>query len=305
MTGSVTVPGKKREFKAPVKLYGSGDDKLVTLRMNSMDYEFIEAFEMDLIACRAFSEQFFNDPDTSLILSESAVKILGFKDPEDIIGQTLSMPQFQWNAIVVGVVNDYNQESLQKKTDPMMFYCSPTNAEFFSMKINTGDLSNTIAGVESKWNEAFPGNPFQYFFLDDYFNRQYENEQKFGDLFMSFSILAIIIGCLGLFGLSAFTTQQRTKEVGIRKVLGSSIPQIFLLLSKEYVWLIVASVAIASPLVYWVMDDWISNFAYQTSIGLAVFLVAGFAVLMVAIITISYQSLKAARTNPIESLRYE
>ena len=187
----------------------------------------------------------------------------------------------------------------------MMFYCSPSNAEFFSMKVNTNNLSSTIAHVESKWNEAFPGNPFQYFFLDDYFDRQYANEQKFGDLFMSFAILSIIIGCLGLFGLSAFTTQQRTKEVGIRKVLGSSIPQIFMLLSKEYVWLIVISVVIASPLVYWIMDDWISNFAYQTNIGFAVFLIAGLAVLAVAVITISYQSLKAARTNPIESLRYE
>jgi len=305
ITGSLTIPGKKREFKVPAKPYGSGDEKLVTLRLNSMDYEFIEAFEMKLLAGRGFSKDFIHDQDTSIILSESAVKMLGFKTNEDIIGQTLTMPAFQWSAIVVGVVNDYNQESLQKNADPMLFYCSPTNAEFFSMKVNSANLPSTLAHAEKVWNEAFPGNPFSYFFLDDFFNRQYENEQKFGGLFFAFSILAIIIGCLGLFGLSAFTTQQRTKEVGIRKVLGSSIPQIFVLLSKEYVWLILAALAISSPLIYWVMDNWISTFAYQTSIGYAVFILAGMSVIIAALVTVSYQSIKAATVNPVNSLRNE
>lgn len=304
-TGSLTIPGKKREFKVPVKPYTSGDDKLVTLRLNSMDYEFIETFEMTLLAGRGFSKDFVNDPDTSIIISASTVKLLGFKKPEDAIGQTVTIPRFQWNPIIVGVVNDYNQESLQKAADPMLFNCSPSNAEFFSMKVNSSNISTTLAHVEKVWDEAFPGNPFSYFFLDDFFNRQYENEQKFGNLFFAFSVLAIIIGCLGLFGLSAFTTQQRTKEVGIRKVLGSSIPQIFVLLSKEYVWLILTALVISSPLVYWVMDNWISNFAYQTSIGYFVFIAAGLAVITVAILTISYQSLKAATTNPVNSLRDE
>ena len=305
VAGSVTIPGKKREYKAAAKPYGSGDEKLVTLRLNSMDYDFINTFEMKLVAGRAFSKDFVHDPDTSIIISESAAKLLGFKKPEDALGQTMTMPRWQWNAIIVGVVNDYNQESLQKAADPMFFYCSPTNAEFFSMKVNPNNLPNTIAHVEKVWNEAFPGNPFSYFFLDDYFNRQYENEQKFGDLFFAFSVLAIIIGCLGLFGLSAFTTQQRTKEVGIRKVLGSSISQIFVLLSKEYVWLILAALVIASPLVYYVMDNWISSFAYQTSIGYAVFGIAGLVVIAIALMTVSYQSLKAARVNPVDSLRNE
>lgn len=305
VTGSVTIPGKKREFKVPAKPYGSGDDKLVTLRFNSMDYEFVDAFEMTILAGRPFSKDFIQDPDTSVIISESASRLLGFKKPEDALGQTLSLPRFQWDAIVVGVVNDYNQESLQKNVDPTIFYCSPSNAEFFSMKVNTSDLPTTIAHIEDTWNEAFPGNPFNYFFLDDFFNRQYENERKFSGLFFAFSVLAIIIGCLGLFGLSAFTTQQRTKEVGIRKVLGSSIPQIFVLLSKEYVWLILAALVISSPLIYWVMGNWISTFAYQTSIGYAVFILAGLAVIVAALVTVSYQSLKAATVNPVNSLRNE
>lgn len=303
VTGSITVPGKKREYKIPVKNYGAGDDDLVTLRFNSMDYQFIDAFEMKLLAGRAFSEDFVQDPDTSVIVSLSAAKMLGYDNPEDVIGRTLDIPNFRWSPIVTGVVNDYNQESLQKTADPTIFYCSPTNAEFFSLRVSQAELARTIDFAEETWNKAFPGNPFEYFFLDDYFNRQYANEQKFGDLFLSFSVLAIIIGCLGLFGLSAFTAQQRTREVSIRKVLGSSISQIFLLLSKEYLWLILIALLIASPLAYWVMNNWLSGFAYQVSIGYYVFVVAGLAVLAVALLTVSYQSLKAANVNPVDSLR--
>lgn len=305
VTGSVTIPGKKREYKVAGKPYGSSDDKLVTLRFNSMDYQFVDAFEMEILAGRAFSEEYVQDPDTSIILSESAVRLLGYKNLDDIIGQTMTMPRFRWNAIVVGVVNDYNQESLQKNQDPMIFYCSPNNAEFFSMKIDPTNLSSTIDHVEKAWNNAFPGNPFLYFFLDDYFNRQYENERKFGGLFSVFAILALIIGSLGLFGLSAFTTQQRTKEIGIRKVLGSSLPQIFVLLSKGYILLILIAVLIACPIVYWAMSTWLSGFAYKIDIQLWIFAIAGITVLFVALLTISYQVLKAAHVNPVDSLRYE
>ena len=305
VTGSVTIPGKKREYKVPAKPYGAADDKLVTLRFNSMDYQFIDAFDMKLLAGRAFSAEHVQDADTSIIVSESAAKLLGFDNLDDIIGQTLSMPRFRWNAIVVGVVNDYHQESLQKAHDPSIFYCSPDNAEFFSMKIDTQDLTSTLAHVEKTWNSAFPGNPFLYFFMDDFFNRQYENERKFGGLFSAFAILALIIGSLGLFGLSAFTTQQRTKEIGIRKILGSTLPQIFILLSKGYIWLILAAVAIASPLVYWIMNNWLNGFAYKIGIELWIFAVAGLAVLVVALLTISYQVLRAAHVNPADSLRYE
>lgn len=305
VAGSVTIPGKKREYKVPAKPYGGSDDQLVTLRFNSMDYAFMEAFEMKLLAGRAFSEEHIQDPDTSVIVSESAARLLGFKNPDDIIGQTVSMPRFRWNAIVVGVVNDYHQESLQKAKDPTIFYCSPTNAEFFSMKVDMENLQSTIAHVEKTWNSSFPGNPFLYFFMDDYFNRQYENERKFGGLFSAFAILALIIGSLGLFGLSAFTTQQRTKEIGIRKVLGSSLSQIFVLLSKGYMWLILVAVVIASPIVYWVMTNWLNGFAFKIGIELWIFAVAGLAVLLVALLTISYQVLRAAHINPVDSLRYE
>ena len=158
---------------------------------------------------------------------------------------------------------------------------------------------------KQSWIKAFPGNPFEYFFLDDYFNQQYENERKFGKLFTTFAVLAVIVGCLGLFGLSAYTATQRTREIGIRKVLGSSQTGIFVLLSKEYVALVTVSIVVASPLVWLLMKGWIESFPYRTTITPGIFAGTGALVLMVSLLTVSYQTLKAARTNPVDSLGYE
>jgi putative ABC transport system permease protein len=305
LSASITIPGKQREYKALVKPYGSSDDKKVSMRFNSMDYDFINVFGMKLLAGRAFSEEFTHDEDTSVIVSESASKLLGFKNPEDAIGQTISIPQYQWDAIIVGVVNDYHQVSLKKSLDPVLFYCTRFGGEFYSMKVSTADLPQTIAHIKKSWEKAFPGNPFEYFFLDEFFNRQYENEQKFGKLFTTFSALAIVVGCLGLFGLSAYTATQRTKEIGIRKALGSTSQGIFLLLSKEYLKLVLLSTVVASPIVWYFMQNWIQSFPYRTNITVEIFLIAGAAVLIIALVTVSYQTLRAARTNPVDSLRYE
>lgn len=305
LTASVTIPGKKREYKVGAKPYGAGEDAEVVLRFNSMDYTFIDVFEMDLLAGRAFSEDHVNDPDTSVIITKYASELLGYKSPEEAVGTTLSIPQFRWEPIIVGVVNDYNQESLQKAQDPIIFYCSKYGGEYYSLKVDTEDLSNTIKDIETAYVKAFPGNPFDYFFLDDYFNRQYKNEQQFGELFSVFSILAILVGSLGLFGLAAYTAQQRTKEVGIRKVLGSSNAQIFVLLSRGFIGLITISIIIAIPITYYFMDLWLNSFAYKEPISINVFVVSGVLVLAAALVTISFQTIKAMRVNPVDSLRYE
>ncbi|HEU5289352.1 MAG TPA: ABC transporter permease [Cyclobacteriaceae bacterium] len=304
-TTSVTIPGKQREYKAVAKRYGAPDDEQVTLRFNSMDYDYINVFKMHLLAGRAFSEEFTNDPDTSVIISESSAKLLGYKNVEEAVGQTIAIPGFEWNPIVVGVVNDYHQVSLKKPLDPSIFYCTAHGGEFYSIRVKTSDLTATVEQVRLAWEKAFPGNPFDYFFLDDYFNKQYENERRFGKLFSTFAGLAVIVGCLGLFGLSAYTASQRTKEIGIRKVLGSSEQGIFMLLSKEYVNLVLIAIAIAVPLVWLGMNNWITSFPYRTTISITVFVIAGLAVLLVAISTVSFQTMKAARINPVESLRHE
>ena len=302
---SMTIPGKKREYKVGMKKYGSADDEAVTLRMNSMDYDFVDVFGMEVVAGRAFSAEHPHDTDTSLIITQSAAEMLGYTNPEDAVGQTLVAPSYNWSAVVVGVVNDYHQESLQKAKDPILFYCTLYGGEFYSIKVNSNNIENTVTHVEQSWKKAFPGNPFSYFFLDDYFNRQYENENKFGKLFASFSLLAIIIGCLGLFGLSAFTVQQKTKEIGVRKVLGSSVSGIFVLLSKDFIKLILIAVIIAVPITYYGMGKWLEGFAYKDDIALWVFAIAGVAVVLTALITVSFQTIRAARVNPVDSLRYE
>lgn len=305
ISASATVPGKQREFKAITKRYGAPDEQLVSLRFNSMDYDFIDVFKMKLLAGRVFDEQHVLDTDTSVVITESASKLLGFAKPEDAIGQTLQIPAFQFTPIVVGVVNDYHQVSLKKSLDPVIFYCTKYQGEFYSVRLRTNDMAQAVDHVRQAWAKAFPGNPFDYFFLDDYFDKQYENEQKFGKLFTTFAVLAVMVSCLGLLGLSAYTATQRTKEIAIRKALGSSENGIFILLSQEYMRLVGLSVLVATPMIWWIMNNWIQSFPYRTEISPMVFLVSGISVLTVALLTVSFQTLKAARTNPVQSLRYE
>ena len=306
VSASFTIPGKQREYKVQLKRYGVANSDSVIVRFNSLDYDFLDVFKMKLVAGRKFSPDFPRDPDTSVIITETASRLLGFKKPEDAIGQPITIQAFgNWNPIVVGVVNDYHQISLKKPLDPSIFNCSLYGAEYYSMRINTSNLSRTIEHVKKSWASAFPGNPFEYFFLDEYFDRQYANERKFEKLFVSFAVLAIIIGCLGLFGLSAYTASQRVKEIGIRKVLGASVPDITKMLSKDFLRLVVIAIVIASPIAWWVMNKWLQDFAYRVNISWWIFAVAGALALVIAMLTVSLQSIKAAIANPVKSLRTE
>jgi putative ABC transport system permease protein len=305
VTASGTVPGKKREYKSEIKRLGAPANEAVTVRSNSMDYDFLNVFKMKLLAGRNFSREFTTDPDTAVLITQETARLLGYKNPEEALGQTLSMPEYQWNPIVVGVINDYHQVSLKKALDPSIFSCSPYYGEFYSMRIRTDHLAKTLEHVRQSWTTAFPGNPFEFFFLDDYFNRQYENERRFGKLSMVLSLLAIFIGCLGLFGLSGYTIVQRTKEIGIRKVLGASVSGITSLLAKDFLRLVLVAIFIASPLAYWAMYTWLQDFAYRIHMPWWVFVLAGTLALLVAFLTVSFQSIRAALANPVKSLRSE
>jgi putative ABC transport system permease protein len=305
VTASTTIPGKQREFKEIVKRYGEPLGDSVTVRINSMDYDFMDVFKMKLLAGRNFSRDFPKDPDTSIIITESAARLLGFKKPEDAVGKILSIPAFGSNLIVVGVVNDYHQLSLKKTLDPTVFYCGPYDGEYYSMRVNASRIPQTLLHIQQSWTKAFPGNPFEYFFLDEYFNRQYANERKFGKLFTTFSILAILIGCLGLFGLSAYTAAQRIKEIGIRKVLGASATNIAIMLSKDFLKLIALAVLVATPITWFVMNLWLDQFAYRVKISWLIFIWSGSLAMLIALITVSFQAIKAAIANPVKSLRTE
>ena len=306
VSASFTIPGKQREYKVMVKNYADTPADSTIARFNTTDYDFLDVFKMKLIAGRNFSKDFPKDPDTSVIVTEKMSKLLGYKTPQEAIGKKLLITQFGgWTPLIVGVVNDYHQLSLKKPLDPSFFTCSLYGGEYYSLRINTNNLSQTLKHVQQSWATAFPGNPFEYFFLDEYFNRQYESEKRFERLFIVFAVLAIIIGCVGLFGLSAYTATQRIKEIGIRKVLGASVPDITKMLSRDFLKLVVIAIIIASPLAWWVMNKWLQDFAYRINISWWIFVVAGTIALLIAMVTVSLQAIKAAIANPVKSLRTE
>lgn len=307
ISASMTVPGKQREFKSTVKRFGSNTNDSALVRINTMDDEFIDVYKMKLLAGRKFSRHRVSDEDSAVILTESASRILGFKNPGDAIGKILHVPVFDDDAkpIIVGVVNDYHQLSLKKTLDAGLFLSSMYNGEYYSVRVKANNLSQIVDYVRSSWTKAFPGNPFDYFFLDDYFNRQYSNERKFGKLFTTFAVLAIVIGCVGLFGLSSYMAGQRRKEISIRKVLGASVTNISTLLSKDILKLILISIVSATPISWFVMDKWLQDFAYRVDMEWWVFVVAGGMALLIAMVTVSYQAVKAALVNPVRNLRGE
>ena len=305
-SASATIPGFQRQFKTTIKNLASHSNDSIMVRINSMDYDFLKVFKMNLIAGRNFSREYPQDPDTSLIITETTSRLLGYARPQDAIGKILELPEFGgWKPIIVGVVNDYHQVSLRKPLEPFIFLCAPYDGEYYSVRINTSHLAQTIGSIEHTWQKAFPGNPFEYFFLDEYFNRQYSNEQKFEKLFTSFSILAILISCLGLFGLSAYMASQRIREIGIRKVLGASVLNISTMLSKDFLLLVLIAILIASPLGWIIMNNWLQQFAYRITIHWWIFLIAGLISVIIALITVSFQAFRAAVTNPVNSLRTE
>ncbi len=206
---------------------------------------------------------------------------------------------------IVGVLKDFHYESLHQQIRPLAIFLNSGQTAYLPVRIRPNDISKTISFIEDQWKKIVPGKPFEYFFLDEDFNKLYQSEQKTGQIFTTFSVLAIFIACLGLFGLTAFTVERRIKEIGIRKVLGASISTIVFLISKEFLkWVLIANL-IAWPVAYYFMNNWLENFAYKTDITLWVFIFSGIIALIIALLTVSSQTIKAATANPVKSLRYE
>ncbi|MDA0193906.1 MAG: FtsX-like permease family protein [Bacteroidetes bacterium] len=256
---------------------------------------------------RNFSKDFPSD-SSAIIINEAAARQFGFNEP---ISETVST--FDGNSAddvhvvsykIVGVVKDFHHESLRTNINPLVMYLSP-NRGYISFKIQSEDLQGTIDDLRSKWDEFAPGQPFAYSFMDQRFTALYENEQKIGNIFGVFAFLAIFIALLGLFGLAAFTAEQRNKEIGVRKVLGATIAGIMGLLSKEFIKLMIIAFVLAVPIAYYAMDWWLQDFAFRTELKITTFLSAGVLSFVVAWLTMSFQSLKAARTNPVNALRNE
>jgi putative ABC transport system permease protein len=200
---------------------------------------------------------------------------------------------------------DFHFKSLQNEIKPLSMRIEPNGCSLISVKVAPDNLPTTISAIENKWNTLIPARPFSYFFLDEHFDEQYRSEQRFGKLFLNFSILAIIISCLGLLGLASYSTMQRTREIGIRKVLGATVSSIVNLLSKDFLKLVIIAIIIASPIAYFAMHKWLQDFAYRIPISWWIFVVAAVAAALIAVLTVSFQAIKAAVSNPVISLRSE
>jgi putative ABC transport system permease protein len=281
----------------------SGSMQSMNLNMYDIDYDFIRQYGLQLVAGRAFSTAFPPDSTKSFIINETAAKDLGYVHPVDAISK--KMTQWGRSGQIIGVIKDFHFQSLAQDIKEMDLRINPRNMNVFTVKIKGGNIPQTIAALESKWKTIAPQRPFSYSFLDENFNKQYAGEDRFGKLFMYFAILAIMISCLGLLGLASYSTLQRTREIGIRKVLGATVPGIVNMLSKEFLLLVIVAAFIAFPIAWFGMNYWLKDYAYREAIGWWIFAVAGVLAFLIAIITVSFQAVKAALANPVRSLRSE
>jgi len=268
-----------------------------------VDHDFLHTYEIELIAGRPFQTEMRTDANEAFVVNESAVKVFGLSSAQEALGKKIDCGENPKK--IVGVINDFHFYGLQGSIEPLVLEIKPSKFNFLTLSINPVNLSDTFSFFEEKWRELFPGHPFEYFFLDEDFNLQYQNEERTGKLFAVFTFLGFFIACLGLFGLASFTAEQRTKEIGIRKVLGASVSKIAMLLTLDFTkWILIASF-VAWPVAYWISDKWLRNFAYRTDIPFVAFIVATLVTFIIALLTVSYQALKASLSNPVDVLRTE
>jgi putative ABC transport system permease protein len=281
-----------------------GDLQIANLDLYFVDFDYLNQFRIKMVAGRPFSRDFMTtDTSQAMILNEEAVKLFGYSSPQQAIGRRFK----QWGreGKIVGVMKDFHFRSLQEKIKPLSMRVELRNLNLVSVKAEAKNLPATLAAIESKWKETIPNRPFSYYFLDEFFDRQYRAEQRFGKLFFNFAILAIAISCLGLLGLASYSTYQRTREIGIRKVMGASTSGIVNMLSVDFMKLVGISFVIATPFAWYFMHKWLQDFAYRIDIQWWVFAVSGVLAMVVALTTISFQAIKAAIANPVKSLRSE
>jgi putative ABC transport system permease protein len=274
----------------------------------TVDPEYFDVYGLEIIAGRNFSREMATDQYRTCLLNEAAVRQLELEEPvgtmlhhDDLGGSSFPVKDVE----VIGVVKDFHYQTLHNEIQPMMFGWNEPWLWMISVKIAAEDMQATITHIEKVWNEFSPGFPFDFHFVDDIVDNQYKNEERLAKTIGYFAVLGIFIACLGLFGLASFMTEQRTKEIGVRKVLGASVVEILSLLSKEFsTWVVVAN-TVAWPLAYYAMNKWLADFAYRTNIDAWPFLISSVLALAIAMMTVSYQSIKTAMINPIDSLRYE
>ncbi|WP_339792747.1 ABC transporter permease [uncultured Imperialibacter sp.] len=287
----------------PVVPDGHTREENIIAPVLSVDYDFIDTYGLSVVAGRDFDKSFGTDHLNAVLVNESAVKDYGFGSNEEAIGKKFTVEGNDCQ--VVGVIKDFHFMTLQQPIGPLAFRVSVANFTMFSIKVHQQNLPATIAGIEEVWTRHFPEKAFEYSFLDETLASSYRNEERLGKIVGYFAGIAILISCLGSYGLIMFLAQQKMKEISIRKVLGATIGNIVLLLSKGFALLVLLSLLIAVPVVYYFMDGWLSDFSFRINIGPGSFLLAGGLTLLIVCLTISYQAIKAAYSNPVSTLRNE
>jgi putative ABC transport system permease protein len=309
---SSMVPGERYLFSNNTFPEGFSKDQPFRMDHFLVDYGFLDTFKARVIKGRGFSKDIITDKTEAVMINETAARMLEWENP---VGKRI---EINWRdkhrpdkKTIIGVFRDIHQRSLYAMVSPTFIqYISDegaieNRARRLVLRVDSENLGQTMKLIEKNWKENYPSIPFYYFFLDEFYHSQHRAEEKLGRIYRSFSIIAVIIGCIGLFGLASFMAERRTKEIGIRKVLGSSAGSILVLLCREFIILIAIANVIAWPVAYFVINNWLQNFPYATNIQLITFILTAVLTLIIAVFTVGYQSIKAARANPVDSLRYE
>jgi len=278
-----------------------GDLQAANLDSYFVDWDYIPQYQIKMAAGRAFSRDFLTDTTQAMLINETAAKMFGYKSPEEAIGRRFK--QFDREGKIVGVMKDFHFHSLQHEIRPLAMRIEPEACALISVKVSTKNLSATLSVIQDKWKTIIPHRPLLYYFLDDFFDQQYRSDERFGKLFLYFTGLAIFISCMGLFGLASYSTLQRTREIAMRKVMGASVQNIVKLLSRDFLQLVLISFLIASPIAWWLMHQWLQDFAYRVTIGWGTLLTSGLLAVTIALATISFQAIRAANANPVKSLK--
>jgi putative ABC transport system permease protein len=308
VSASSSLPLGQNSFSA-THIAGQPLEEMIMLYSQIVDEHFIDTYNMEIVQGRNFSRDYPTDPQEAIIINEAAAKKLGWQD--DPLGKELealmSMTEMK-KYRVIGVMKDYHFQSLHEEIQPLVLYnANPYGGNYYrmSLRVRPENIQETIGFLRSTWRTFDSQYPLEYVFLDDQYDALYRAEERLGKLFGYFTALAILIGCLGLFGLSAYSAEQRTKEIGIRKVLGATTPNVTILLVREFTKWVGLAILLAWPVGYYIMNTWLQNFAYRIRLGLDTFLLAALLALVIAIMTVTYQAVKAAVANPVDSLKYE
>jgi len=303
---SSIIPGKEILWtRQDIRKADDLPNTMKTYAYAYIDYDFIKTFNLEILSGRNYTEE-ENEKSKYVIINEMAMHKLGFQTADAALHSFVMVGKDPFE--IIGVVRNYHHESLKKEIKPIVFFYGykwMSDIGYYSIKINTADIKSTVSQIETIWKETYPEDRFNYFFLDDAFNEQYKSDQSFGKVFTLFTLLAIIIANIGLFGLAVYTSRQRIKEIGVRRVNGAPVWCIIYLLNRDFVKWVVVAFAVAVPIASYVMSKWLENFAYRTDLAWWIFILAGLLALGIALLTVSWQSWKAATRNPIEALRYE